>query len=279
MVTRLLRWPAFSVAKGITHEYTNCLAGFFENNGSQCGPPARRADDVEHAGGPDLATVRAFAAPGQRPALMQLTQLLRCGVEIADEHGLAWWGFVNQVEIHTHGITYTTSLDELANSVAVRFRDESPAPGEIVSWQFQTAWATDSYSQSQYGVKEQVFNLGEARSAEALALRDLMLAEKKLPKTSCLPSGATADQPEYGVLRCVGWWHTLGWRFFTEARGYEGNLVGSTMQFIGDAAANTAAAQKIRLLSATGWNLKEVWFKLKVVGAPADYMVFKMYAD
>lgn len=225
-------------------------------------------------GGPERAVIRV---QGSELGLQPITQLLRCGVTVGDENGLAWWGFVNQVELHNQGCVYVYELGEMANRVAARWRDESPLVGSS-GWQWQTAFADDAYSQGQYGVKELVVSMGEGRSGDALLLRDATLAKVKLPVVKTLspgpaPRAGEGEEGTYVILHCMGWWETLGWRFYGESRGYEGNPDGGILQAVGNVAGNTSVAERMVLGSAGGWDLKEVWIKARTVGAPADALM------
>ena len=103
-------------------------------------------------GGPASAVV-LVRGPANR--LGMTAQLLRCGTLIADDSGgAAWWGFVNEVEISLEGgQVFSVSLDDLANRVAVRYRDERISPDVALGWQFQSFCAQDNQSVTEWGKK------------------------------------------------------------------------------------------------------------------------------
>ncbi len=228
-------------------------------------------------GGPAKAGVKVSGAAG---ALGQVMQLLRCGVVISDEQGdSAWWGYVDAVEIELAGFKIRASLGDLANRVAVRYRDERIGPEVVQGWQFQTGWVEDLYSQAEWGKKEQIFTKVPASPGEALALAAAELDARKRPRLKPAAAGRGIGIPGGGVARLElkGWWDTLGWVYWSEARGYVGAVSGSTLQAVGNLAANTAAAGSFS--SPLAWDVYTLWLKAARFGAPADTLQVGIYAD
>ncbi len=254
----------------------------YERNFSKPLPAGLCSFDVEwlswaERGGPERGRVRAT---GPRQALQNLPQLLRCPVTITDEHGAAaWWGFVNEVELHLDGAVYLASLDGLANRVAVRWRDEadsSPA-ADAPGYTAQTGWEDHPASQARYGVKEMVFELGEARPEEALAARATQLLKRSLPVPRSTPGRQDGSAPAWAFLRLSGWWETLAWRFYEQPRGYRGNVEWQGLAYPwGGAAAVSKVAQTFLVGGGAAWAASDLWLRLYKVGSPADTVIVEL---
>ncbi len=84
---------------------------------------------------------------------------LGAGVEIYDPSDrLAWWGYVDRVSQPAGVTALDSSLQELANRVAVSYR--SMEPGKDFGALAQTDWKDDATSQAIYGVKEVLLRRG-----------------------------------------------------------------------------------------------------------------------
>jgi hypothetical protein len=228
-------------------------------------------------GGPQTGEVQAT---GDLPALESLVERLRCPVTVLDDYGApAWWGYVHAVQIFLDGVTFRATLEGMANRVAVRWADEDPQMGEAAqAYQHQTAWLDDLPSQRAFGVKEMIFSLGEASQAEAEAACRTHLMNRRLPQVQALP-GERVERP-YAVLDLRGWFDTLRWRFWSEPRGYVGNIEsGGRETSFGHSPAVQRIAQSFSSGWAGGWELSEVWVKLWKVGAPTDQAVVSLCAD
>jgi len=166
-------------------------------------------------GGPYEATV---SARGDMMSLWELLEVLRCPVQIRAAQGdVLWWGYVSSIDIitvnslaqNTLPIQVSASLETMYNKVAVAY-NKAEAGGSIGERQ-TTAWASDTFSQGYYGVKELLASGGDLNN-QTLAenARDTLLSQKRLPVTEItfrqsLPSRAT--------LRCFGWWQSLAWKY------------------------------------------------------------------
>ncbi len=75
------------------------------------------------------------------------------------------------------------------------------------AWEFQSPWVDNLNSQGLYGVKEQVFNLGESRAEHAAAAALTYVNRLAAPVTST--KAEVIQERAFVVLRCLGWWETL----------------------------------------------------------------------
>jgi len=233
----------------------------------------------EDEGGPKRALIRAS---GPLEGLAHLVGLLRYGVEISEDESGAptWWGFVNVVEVHAGGVVYRVSLDGMWNRVAVRWRDENPLPGDSPAWQYQSAWADNLPSQRVFGVKEQVFSLGESRADQASAAAQTYLArlKKVTGQSRAAGPGEAAGEP-YALLECAGWWETLDWQFYAQDRGYTGNLQagsGGLNQTFGQAAGSSQVEQRVTITGSAAWTARWFWVRLYRVGGVTDNLVAEL---
>lgn len=124
-----------------------------------------------------------------------------------------WEGFINRMTFSAGGVQYTISLDEMANQVVVVYTTAATAPTTTQS-AIASASVKSTYSQSLYGIKEEQIDLGlMTNGTGATVLRDTVLAQKALPKTSILPGNGG------GLLHIefLGFYHTLMWENFREA--------------------------------------------------------------
>lgn len=170
-------------------------------------------------GGPDWAEV---AVHGALEAVLEVLNWLRWRVEIRTLHGTpVWWGFVNEVVVRWGALEVGWSLEQMTNRTSVLYTVTDP-DGAIVTE--QTAWADDALSQAEYGVKELLLSVGSLDADAALLLRDQALRGAP-PATPTVQSGAG---PKYAaLLRCVGEWQRLGWRYAWREEGrveFEGSL-------------------------------------------------------
>jgi hypothetical protein len=226
-------------------------------------------------GGAERATIRA---EGSLAGLSNLVSFLRYGVRVSDTaNGAAcWWGYVETVEIHATGAIYQVSLEGMYNRTAVRYRDENPLEGDSGAWTHQTAWQDDAASQGQYGIKEQVFTLGESRADQATAAAATYLVRLKQPAST---SRWEAPGGSYARLVCRGWWSTLDWQFYREERGYVGNLEQATggLNYPFGAAGGQSQVEQVMGVSGSGsWAARWLWVKLYRVGAPADNVICEL---
>lgn len=140
---------------------------------------------------------------------------LGCEIKVFIDNPIlpAWEGYVNRINFAIGALTYTSSLDELANRVSVTYS----APGVAATPQRTTA-VNNTDSQAIYGVKEGALDgyLIEGTNVTKFdALQAMVLATQAFPQKSTIfnPQGQTG-----GLLsvECLGWSHTLEWVKYTE---------------------------------------------------------------
>ena len=229
-------------------------------------------------GGPAAAEV---VASGPAARLGQLTQVLRAGAVLCDGSGApVWWGYVHALDLNTDGLRLQFSLDELFNRVAVRYRDDRINPEVNVGWQFQTAWQQDNNSVTEYGKKEGIFVRPIGFPGEASAYATSLLAKYRRPglRSSLRDQAAAASSEASAVLQLRGWWDTLAWQFFSEARGWAGFNGGGGVNLLGNVAANTQVAGSFTV-GASGWSVISGWVKVARYGAPGDNVTLAIYSN
>lgn len=232
-------------------------------------------------GGPDTAEIKVT---GDDLQLWEMLEFLRCPVYLTSEKGdYVWWGYVNAVEVIARNpysdrpakIRVGASLDTMFNKVAVAWEDI--VVGEQSGSRQTTAWTSDAYSQSEYGIKEGLYS-GESASDTALATqaRDILLAQKKYPITT-IDLNVQGSSEAY--LRCRGWWETLNWRYCTVPveLALEYDVATYTDQNVGTVAVEQIA-QGIRI---TGGdiNLAQVSIYVRKVGAPTDDLTVAIWTN
>lgn len=118
-----------------------------------------------------------------------------------------WEGFVNEIILDTGTIKIAMSLREVANKVWGR---RIPVGGGNVA---RSTVANHAASQGRFGVKEEVLNCGEMSAAPAEDLAQKYLNLHYWPKLSRF----SWSQGKPGLtFRCLGYWHTLNWRIYTQ---------------------------------------------------------------
>lgn len=132
---------------------------------------------------------------------------LFCGVIVYGKNAdIAWEGYLTEVSYQAGDETVTIGLDAMANRVRVRYTTVNGVPGV-------TTTASHTASQALYGVKDYVQGISESATAAADTLRDVILAERRLPRplqNSAIATGQ-AQQGREVILTFAGWYTTLGW--------------------------------------------------------------------
>ncbi len=150
-------------------------------------------------GGPNRAEIKATGSVND---LFELIEYLRYAVEIYDDSGRAcWWGYINEVQINTGKIRFGVSLETMYNKVAVYF-----GAGH------NTATASDTDSQAEYGKRTGRFTLTIDNETQANYARDGILARRKYP----VPEISMDDSEPGAVLYCKGWWHITDWGTYVQ---------------------------------------------------------------
>lgn len=152
---------------------------FRNRAGNDVTPPKNVVFSVERYsnksfGGPFEA---AITATGTDLGLWELMEYIRYSALIYAEQGdLVWHGYVASVEIaarnpfsETNAISrVSASVDQMFNKVAVAWEDI--AVGTYAGPRQTTAWANNTLSQSEYGIKEALWS-GSSASDLTLANR------------------------------------------------------------------------------------------------------------
>lgn len=135
---------------------------------------------------------------------------LGCSVKVYVDNPLSpiWEGFINRVNVAIGSLTYTSSLDELANRASVTY--SAPTVGATPQ---NTTAVDNSDSQAIYGVKEGAMDgyLIEGNTVTKFTnLQAMVLNNQAYPQKSTVfnPQGQTG-----GLLNveCLGWYQTLQW--------------------------------------------------------------------
>ena len=135
------------------------------------------------------------------------TQQLMASIVVYDEGaGVAWEGYLDQVDVTAGQETRSLSLRTLANALRCRYTTVLGTPGA-------TAWQLDSASVLRYGRKEQLLSLNTTTQTAATNYAATMLAMLRQPQMapqSSVTSGT--DGGEVSVtLTGAGWYTTLEW--------------------------------------------------------------------
>jgi hypothetical protein len=119
---------------------------------------------------------------------------------------IAWEGYLAGVSYRVGDETINYTLDAMANRVRVRYTTVNGVPAV-------TAPASHTGSQALYGVKDVVQGVNVTTTAAAEALRDTLLAERRLPRPQLDSAIATGQsEPAQDVtLSFAGWYTTLEW--------------------------------------------------------------------
>jgi hypothetical protein len=164
-------------------------------------------------GGPVMAEIEV-RGPGL--ALEDAFNWLRRPVYIRNGNGMdVWWGLVNEVRYMVDATTYSMTLDDVANRVAVAYSEPTP---DGASQRRTTAWLEDTISSARYGVKDLLESIGTAYAAQAVSTQARLLAERaKAQATPEIGSGGNGGLSV--LLLCVGWMETFGWRIYNRLQG------------------------------------------------------------
>lgn len=121
-----------------------------------------------------------------------------------------WEGLVNRITFNSGSVSYTASLDELANRVSVVYTGTTNTAAE-------TAVANNTASQAIYGIKQEQIEFGVDTSAgtQRTTLRDTIVTQRAYPQTAITQSQGNSNIVH---LELIGIFHTLEWqKIFTAA--------------------------------------------------------------
>lgn len=120
-----------------------------------------------------------------------------------------WEGLINRITFNSGKMSYSASLDDMANRVSVVYTGAT----NVVA---QSALANNTASQALYGVKQDQIEMGTDVSGTATQrpnLRDTIIAQRAFPQTA---ESQAQGQTNLVHLELIGMFHTLEWeKFFT----------------------------------------------------------------
>lgn len=131
-----------------------------------------------------------------------------------------WEGLINRITLNSGGISYTISLDELANRVTISWSNGSVSPDAFAVG----TTANSTTSQALYGIKEATIEFGFNKSntsGHPNALRDTIIAQRAFPQTSISQGGGNTNLVS---LEMIGIFHTMEWQLPTAGTSASQNL-------------------------------------------------------
>ncbi|MBP7213655.1 MAG: hypothetical protein KBA03_05425, partial [Anaerolineaceae bacterium] len=204
---------------------------------------------------------------------------LRLGqdLRVYDPQGrLAWWGYLEAVSQSSGNLGYSVDIREMANRVAVRYRDS--VDDEAAEFT-QTAWFEDLESQAIFGQKEALFTLNQASQNSAERFAQMRLAEKAFPQIRFnAESRASNRDGRIYHLTCKGWMNSLSWRIWPGVNGrIENTVMQSGFQPLGNTGNNLRLAQSFLVRDSLKFN--RIAVRLRKVGEPGDKLRLSLQAD
>jgi hypothetical protein len=190
-----------------------------------------------------------ITAKGPRPAVFELLETIRYGVKIYSATDPAvWLGLVEGVNVYDGENRVGLSLRDMANRVAVAYSYVEPGTS-TVGVRKTTAWADDTASQNEFGVKEYLHSSDGTTDAGAVQLRDTFLADHALPVAARTYAGGLGMEAGEitASIECIGWIMTLGWEYYADssttntATSTQISNILSAAQFINSVAVSTAS--------------------------------------
>lgn len=191
-----------------------------------------------------------------------------------------WEGFINRMNFSAGGVQYSISLDQMVNLVYGLY---TPTAGGTTQTAAAVGTAKSTLSQSLYGIKVEEIDLGVMLGGTGTTLmRDTVLAQRALPKTSLLPGRSGAGLL---AIECLGFYHTLTWEGYRNtAPGSAqlgnlvdtiiGGLVNGTTFFdntnLTRTVANTSTVDQFHTRGETAW---DVLVKIREMANAAVYYV------
>lgn len=119
-----------------------------------------------------------------------------------------WEGLINRIIFNAGGISYTISLDDMANRVSVVYTGAANAGTE-------TPVSNNGNSQAIYGIKQDQIEFGAdpSTATHRILLRDTILTNRAFPQSSWTQGQGQSNTVHFEL---IGIYHTLEWeKFFT----------------------------------------------------------------
>ncbi|MDD5517867.1 MAG: hypothetical protein PHV98_00765 [Candidatus Omnitrophica bacterium] len=219
--------------------------------------------------GCNSATIEAY---GEKNALFDLVEYLRCGVTIHDDwHSPQYWGFINEITIYWDNVSFSVSLDTMSNNIAVAYTTDGI--------RYTTAWSEDTDSSDTYGEKQLLVSASDRTETDALQLRDAKLQALKYPIPKTRISNSYKNR---AIIQCKPWINTLDWRYYQNLSGKESyEEFGSGGREIGEDD-RPIAAMSFQIAAAAAWDatlLKLHCYKYPSDAPPADNLIGAIYSD
>ena len=245
--------------------------GRFLNSPDSCTPISLRWDDFS---GPDKALIRCNC---NQLGIEDWRARLGQDVRVYDPQcRLAWWGYLDQVSQRRGNLQHKVGMSNVANRVAIRFKDLAGSEPEAAS---QTAWVENSESQSVYGIKEAVYQTGYSFRSTAEWVAAVRLNENAWPRVELAPyTPGYEDESGAFYLDCRGWMHTLGWRIWPGLSAIiSHSLSQQGIQPVGNSTATRRLAQSFLVNDSLQFNYLAV--RARNQGNPLDSFQFSLQTD
>ena len=168
-----------------------------------------RIDDYEHTITNEIGfdSMRCTFAARDLVECVEWMNNLGASVVVVDPEGRAVWeGLLFDVDVTFGRKTAAVSLDDVANSVRVKYAADSGV-------QAATSDVTSAASIARYGTKMRAINFSTSTATAAAARAAVVLSQTAWPRSK--QAGGTETGAGGGgasiTLQFRGWWHTLDW--------------------------------------------------------------------
>ncbi len=168
-----------------------------------------RVDDYEHTITNEIGfdSMRCTFAARDLVECVEWMNNLGASVVVVDPEGRAVWeGLLFDVDVTFGRKTAAVSLDDVANSVRVKYAADSGV-------QAATSDVTSAASIARYGTKMRAINFSTSTATAAAARAAVVLSQTAWPRSK-QAGGAETGAGGGGAsitLQFRGWWHTLDW--------------------------------------------------------------------
>lgn len=124
-------------------------------------------------------------------------------VYVDDPNAPIWEGLISRITYNAGNVSYTISLDEMANKVSIVYTGAANAGAE-------TTPVSNTASQAVFGIKQTQLDFGPDTSAgtQKSNLQNMILGQKAWPLSSITQQ---QGDPSLIHLECVGIYQTIGW--------------------------------------------------------------------